>query len=117
PALAAAHAAGLGVVIKEGLANGRLTSRNRDPDFSATRRMLADLAQERNVGIDSMALAGALAQPWADVVLSGAATTAQLRSNLRAAALDWDERAADMAEALAETPDAYWHTRSTLAWN
>lgn len=117
PALAAAHAAGLGVVIKEALANGRLTSRNTDPGFSATSRMLADLAQERNVGIDSMALAGALAQPWADVVLSGAATTAQLRSNLKAAALDWDDSAADMAQALAEPPDAYWHTRSTLAWN
>ena len=33
PALAAAHAAGLGVIIKEALANGRLTTRGRIPEL------------------------------------------------------------------------------------
>ena len=47
PALAEAHAAGLGVVIKEALANGRLTARNADPDFAPRRRALeAVLASE-----------------------------------------------------------------------
>ena len=35
PALLEAHAAGLGVIIKEALANGRLTNRNPDPGFAS----------------------------------------------------------------------------------
>src|SRR5262249_59983081 len=34
PALAEARAAGVGVVIKEALANGRLTARNEDPAYA-----------------------------------------------------------------------------------
>ncbi|MFO0957208.1 MAG: aldo/keto reductase [Isosphaeraceae bacterium] len=39
-ALAEAHAAGLGVIVKEGLANGRLTGRNDSPDFAPARDRL-----------------------------------------------------------------------------
>jgi aryl-alcohol dehydrogenase-like predicted oxidoreductase len=35
-----AHQAGFGVVVKEALANGRLTGRNDDPAFAPTRRRL-----------------------------------------------------------------------------
>ena len=66
-ALAAAHNAGLTVIVKEGLANGRLTGRG---DVAA----LADAARERGLTPDALALAAALAQPWSDVVLSGAST-------------------------------------------
>jgi aryl-alcohol dehydrogenase-like predicted oxidoreductase len=79
PALARAHAAGLRVVVKEALANGRLAD------------------------CDALALAAALDQPWSDVVLSGAATVEQVRSNLRA--LD-----------LAEPPEEYWRGRAELPW-
>ena len=34
PTLSEAHAAGMGVIVKEALANGRLTSRNPDPGFA-----------------------------------------------------------------------------------
>src|SRR5262249_43516651 len=37
-ALAEAHAAGLGVIVKEALANGRLTQRNTEPAFAGKRR-------------------------------------------------------------------------------
>ena len=63
PALEAAHAAGLGVIIKEALANGRLTDRNRDPGFAVGRRALADLAARFDVSMDAVALAAALAHP------------------------------------------------------
>ena len=53
-----------------------------------------------------------LAQPWADVVLSGAATVETLRSNLAAAELDGAALALD----LREDPDAYWDRRSALEW-
>jgi aryl-alcohol dehydrogenase-like predicted oxidoreductase len=78
---------------------------------------LKTLAQRFNASLDALALAAALARPWAAVVLSGAATEAQLQSNLTAAAIPWDHEAAALIETLAEAPDAYWQTRGQLAWN
>jgi aryl-alcohol dehydrogenase-like predicted oxidoreductase len=86
-ALARAHAAGLRVYVKEALANGRLADR------------------------DAEALAAALAQPWATVVLSGAASVAVLQSNLRARDIEPGELGP------AENSAAYWARRSSLAWN
>jgi aryl-alcohol dehydrogenase-like predicted oxidoreductase len=60
---------------------------------------------------DVLALGAALAQPWASVVLSGAATTAQLASNLRAAGT-----AAITLPDLAEPAARYWATRSSRPW-
>ncbi|TMD19073.1 MAG: aldo/keto reductase [Chloroflexi bacterium] len=92
PALAEAHQAGWGVIIKEALANGRLADR------------------------DQHAIAAALANSWVDVVLSGAVTEAQLRSNVGALTTPLlpDELAA--LSKLAEPPDRYWEERSQLAW-
>jgi aryl-alcohol dehydrogenase-like predicted oxidoreductase len=106
-ALAAAHAGGLGVIVKEALANGRLTERGGIPE-------LADAAREVSANPDAVALAVALAQPWADVVLSGAATAAQLDSNLTAAELTPDP---ELLEELSEDPATYWEKRSALPWN
>jgi aryl-alcohol dehydrogenase-like predicted oxidoreductase len=117
PALHEAHAAGLGVVVKEGLANGRLTGRNRDPAFAEKRTRLEQTAARLGATLDALALAAALAQPWADVVLSGASTAEQLRSNAAALAVPWDEEAGGALRELAESPEAYWQTRSALAWN
>jgi aryl-alcohol dehydrogenase-like predicted oxidoreductase len=105
-ALGRAAAAGLRVVVKEAVANGRLTDRAAPPALAAA-------AHERGVGADAIALAVALAQPWSDVVLSGASTPAMLDSNLRARELDLDPD--DFAE-LAEPADEYWERRSQLSW-
>jgi aryl-alcohol dehydrogenase-like predicted oxidoreductase len=110
PALAEAHVAGLGVIVKEALANGRLTLRSGDP-------LLADAAKERGASPDALALAAVLAQPWADVVLSGATTVDQLRSNLAALDLDYDEELDRRLVTLAEEPDQYWSARAALPWN
>jgi aryl-alcohol dehydrogenase-like predicted oxidoreductase len=116
-ALHEAHEAGWGVIVKETVANGRLTPRNDEPDFAPKRRLLERLAARYETTIDALALAAVLAQPWAGVVLSGAATVEHLRSNLAAAPLKLDGDAlAELAE-LAEPPDQYWQTRSDLAWN
>jgi aryl-alcohol dehydrogenase-like predicted oxidoreductase len=117
PALDLAHAAGLGVIVKEALANGRLTDRNDDPSFAGRRRILADLAARFDASMESVALAAALARPWADVVLSGAATLTQLASNLRSLDVAWDAQAESEIALLAESPDIYWQTRAGLAWN
>jgi aryl-alcohol dehydrogenase-like predicted oxidoreductase len=115
-ALGRAHAAGMGVIVKEALANGRLTARNDDPAFAAQRALLERQAARLGTTPDALALAAALAQPWAGVVLSGAATVAQLESNLKALDVRWDaEAAADLA-AIAEEPHAYWQERGRLPW-
>ena len=64
-----------------------------------------------------MALAAVLARPWADVVLSGAATVETLRSNLAAAELTWTGELDDRLAGLREDPDDYWERRSALPWN
>ena len=110
-ALAAAHDAGLGVIVKEALANGRLTARG-DADGRLTAA-----ARERGTTPDALALAAVLAQPWVDVALSGAATVDTLRSNLAALDVQWDARAEEELAALEEPPDEYWERRSELAWN
>jgi aryl-alcohol dehydrogenase-like predicted oxidoreductase len=117
PLLSAAHADGMGVIVKEALANGRLTGRNREPDFAAKREVLCGTADRMGCTLDQLALAFVLDQPWADCVLSGATTLDQLRSNLGAAALTLDETARRSLRDLAEPPDRYWATRSALAWN
>jgi aryl-alcohol dehydrogenase-like predicted oxidoreductase len=116
-ALAEAHAAGLGVVIKEALANGRLTTRNSDPAFAEQRRLLESQAARLGASLDALALAAVLARPWVDVVLSGASTAEQVCSNAAALALPWDAEAEEALSALAEEAEVYWRRRSALAWN
>ena len=115
-ALAEAHSAGLGVIIKEALANGRLTERNSAPEFAGGLERLRAQAERLNTTVDALALAFVLAQPWADVVLSGAATEAHLRSNVTAVEVGWDEEAEASLEPLREPAEAYWETRSRLPW-
>jgi len=77
---------------------------------------LAAAARERGVGADAIAIAVALAQPWVDVVLSGASTPAMLESNLEALTVSVDDALQDQLAGLVEPADEYWETRSQLAW-
>ncbi|MFJ8200523.1 aldo/keto reductase [Streptomyces sp. NPDC096152] len=110
PALAEAHDAGLTVIVKEGMANGRLAG----PDAP---EVLRAVARETGMDCDTVALALVLHRPWAGVVLSGAATAAQLASNLHAPAVDLDEDQLARLDALAEEPRAYWERRGQLPWH
>lgn len=116
PALQDAHDAGWGVIIKEALANGRLTDRNEEPAFADTMRRLQQLAATHDSTVDALALKVALDQPFAHCVLSGATTAEQLTSNVAAVNLD-GSLLEDSLEAYAEPPEAYWQRRSELAWN
>ena len=109
--------AGMGVIVKEALANGRLTPRNNNPTFATKRAVLEAAAAELSTTIDALSIAAALAQPWATVVLSGAATTEHLRSNIAALRVTWNEETAAQLDTLVEPPEQYWHTRSNLQWN
>ncbi|MDX1435952.1 MAG: aldo/keto reductase [Anaerolineales bacterium] len=113
-ALRQAHEAGLGVIIKEAVANGRLTPRGKQESFLP---VIAAEARRLNTTIDALAIASILAQPWADLVLSGAASPEQLNSNLLALGVQLDEEARENLSGLAEPVEAYWDIRSRLAWN
>ena len=92
PALSEAHDRGWRVIVKESLANGRLAAH------------------------DAEAIAAALAQPWADIVLSGAVTEAQLASNLRSVDIELGLEKLQALASMAEPPDEYWAARSRLPW-
>ena len=115
-ALAEAHGAGLGVIVKEALANGRLTERNDEGAFAGRLERLREQTERLGTTVDALALAFVLAQPWADVVLSGAATEAHLLLNLKAVGVVWDEEADVGLKDLAETAEGYWETRGRLPW-
>lgn len=116
-ALAEAHAAGIGVIVKEALANGRLTERNREPDFASKLGILQTEARNLGTSTDALVLAACLSQPFADIVLSGAANTEQILSNLQACRLQLDQRILARLLSLTEPPNVYWTARSKLAWN
>jgi aryl-alcohol dehydrogenase-like predicted oxidoreductase len=112
-----AHQIGMGVIVKEALANGLLTAKNDNPDDAPKLDRLKKAATQRGTTPDGLALAAALAQPWADVVLSGAATPDQLQSNVAALQVTWDDELADSLSSLAEAPAVYWAKRSQMLWN
>jgi aryl-alcohol dehydrogenase-like predicted oxidoreductase len=109
PALERAHAAGLRVMVKEAVANGRLTPRGDCAPLEA-------VAMRLGVTSDAVALAAVLSRPWVDVVLSGASTTEQLLSNLAALSIPWSAELEDELAGLAEPSAGYWSTRSALSW-
>ena len=106
-ALRRAHEAGMAVIVKEALANGRLV---RDTALEQTASALGATP-------DAVALAAVLAQPFADVVLSGVATRDAFASNLGAAELRLPDAALAELAPLEEDSRQYWSTRSALPWN
>jgi aryl-alcohol dehydrogenase-like predicted oxidoreductase len=105
------------VIINEAVANGRLTPRGSDLNSAEQHQLLSRLSQRHGVGIDALAIAAVLEQPWVDVVLSGAAKVEHLHSNLQA--LDVSLPEANLAELmkLREPPSDYWNRRAALQWD
>ncbi len=111
-ALREAHAAGRTVIVKEVLANGRLGPRGD----AGREGPLAHLARDLHVGTDAVAIAAALARPWADVILLGPVTVEQLRANLRALEVRSGPALLARVDALRQDAAAYWRQRAALAW-
>jgi aryl-alcohol dehydrogenase-like predicted oxidoreductase len=107
----------MGVIVKEAVANGRLTSRNQNSAFSSKRAVLENAAESVETTIDAVAIAAVLAQPWVDVVLSGAANVEHLKSNAEALNCDLGSLLEQLMDSLREDADTYWETRSDLNWN
>jgi aryl-alcohol dehydrogenase-like predicted oxidoreductase len=117
-ALEDAHAAGMKVVVKESLANGRLTQENRDGGpFSSPIERIGELAESRGTTIETLALGAALARPWADVVLTGAATVGQVESNVRAVEFGFDNQLEEQLRSVVIRSAEYWRARNSFRWN
>ena len=108
-ALQRASDAGMRVIVKEALANGRLAGREPLPVLERAARSLGTTP-------DAIAIAAVMGRPWADLVLSGVATVAQLESNLSARGLALGPGVLEELEALREPADAYWERRSSMGW-
>jgi len=124
-ALDEAHAAGMKVVVKESLANGRLAGRGKREERSGNDSevffplvaRVREVAEDRGTTIEMLALAAALARPWADVVLTGAATAKQVRSNIAALELPYDAELEEQLRSVAISSPEYWRARSSFRWN
>lgn len=108
---------GFGIIIKEALANGRLTDRNEEPAFSDKKELLKTIAGKYSVGIDALSIAYVLSLPWISTVLSGATTKEQLISNLKAQHISLSPADIELVKGMAEPSAAYWKKRSELEWN
>ncbi|MEO1051576.1 MAG: aldo/keto reductase [Bacteroidota bacterium] len=117
-ALREAHDEGMGIIVKEALANGRLTARNNNPEDAKMIGRLSEIAQTLSCTMDALALAVITTRPWVDIALSGAASVEQIKSNVRAMgiAVD-DELYQEMRNQFAEPASAYWLKRKNMAWN
>ena len=118
-ALQDAHAAGMKVVVKESLANGRLTQGNRTDGevFSPLVARIRDLAESRGTTIEKLALAAAVARPWADVVLTGAATVEQIQRSVAALQFTYESELEEQLRSLSIGSAEYWRARSSFTWN
>ena len=126
-ALDDAHAAGMKVVVKESLANGRLTDRGKrevgrgkreEADvFLPSVERIGELAESRGTTIEKLALAAALARPWADVVLTGAATVEQIQSSVAALQLTYDSELDTQLRSVSIGSAEYWSARGSFRWN
>jgi aryl-alcohol dehydrogenase-like predicted oxidoreductase len=118
------------VVVKESLANGRLTgeagsgkreegkaNRNDVDFFSSSVARIRELAESRGTTIEMLALAAALARPWADVVLTGAATVGQIQSSVAAREIAYDPGLEEQLHSVPVSSIEYWRARSAFRWN
>jgi aryl-alcohol dehydrogenase-like predicted oxidoreductase len=121
-ALEDAHAAGMKVVVKEALANGRLTGeagrgKGEEGVLSPLVARIREVADARGTTIEILALAAALARAWADVVLTGAATVGQIQANVAALELDYDSELEAELRLVSISSTEYWRARSSFDWN
>ena len=113
PALLEAREAGLDIIIKEGLANGRAL---RNP-------VMLNYAKKLACEPDQLALGCILAQPFQPRVLSGAVTPEQLESNWKAVEIarilqeDDSVLLNEIMMACVVNSEDYWNERAALAWN
>ncbi len=78
--------------------------------------MVGAIAARHATQPDAVAIAAVMERPWADVVLSGAATVGELESNLTAALVKLSPDELQELANCVEPAEDYWAARGRLAW-
>ncbi|UXX78442.1 aldo/keto reductase [Reichenbachiella carrageenanivorans] len=104
------------VVIKEGLANGRLFRNENYSNYHRLYDRLEQMAEQYDVGIDAVALRFCLDTVDPFMVLSGAANAKQLRENLKANTFQLTQDEIAELKVFSQSPKAYWAERKQLSW-
>jgi len=104
------------VIIKEGLANGRLIENKNYLQYKDLYELLNKLSEKYGVGVDAIALRFIMDFLKPQLVLSGASTVKQLNDNLQARTFVLSKNELEDLKSFASEPDQYWHERSSLSW-
>jgi len=105
------------VMVKEGLANGRLFENQKFSHYNHLYKLLRDLSKKYGVGPDAVALRFIMDSLQPGLVLSGASNTLQLSQNLKAATIKLEQNDLAKLHALGINRDQYWKERSLLLWH
>ncbi|MFS4483708.1 aldo/keto reductase [Hyunsoonleella sp. 2307UL5-6] len=108
---------GKDIIIKEGLANGRVFPNKTFNHYSKSYHVLHDLAKKYQVGIDAIALRFIMDALQPTYVLSGVSTVFQLKENLKASTIKLSKEDIALLKAQKMSSNSYWNERSVLSWN
>ncbi len=111
------HAQNKRIVIKEGVANGRVFPNVNYPNYQQAYQVLEKLATQYNVGMDAIALQFCRQTMEPFKVLSGASRVYQVNENVKAAEICLAEAEIAALKRLAVDPELYWNERKLLPWN
>lgn len=105
------------VIIKEGLANGRLLENHNYLHYKDLYRLLKRFADKYEVGIDAIALRFVMDFLGPQLVLSGASTVRQLKENMLARNFVLNKSELSELKSFSSDPNQYWAERSLLLWH
>ncbi len=105
------------VIIKEGLANGRLFKNEKFSHYKEVYAALDVLAKKYNVGADAIALRFVMDYLEPTYVLSGALSKEHLKQNIKAQYFTLDAKELELLASFKMMPYEYWEERNKLAWN
>lgn len=105
------------IIIKEGLANGRVFRNENFKHYDTAYTLLENLANKYNTGVDAIALQFCAQTIDAYSVLSGASLKEQLVQNSKAVDLELTLGEIDKLKVLAIPAQAYWKERKQMEWN
>ncbi|MFC2127997.1 aldo/keto reductase [Bacteroidota bacterium] len=109
--LAEVNKQGKFIIIKEGLANGRVFLESKQKEN------LNKIANKYQVGIDAVALRFCIDSIPSNIVLSGASNIEQLKENLKALSFKLTDDEITLLKSFKISPEDYWRERSALSWN
>lgn len=105
------------VIIKEGLANGRLFKNEEFSHYHEVYNALDTLAKKYNVGTDAIALRFVMDYLEPTYVLSGALSKEHLKQNIKAQSFALEAKELEVLNSFKTSPHNYWKERSELPWS